>query len=222
MIQKEKMAWVIGILLLFVVVLLITMRRRENDMRSVEEIIYSSTLPLVVNAGAPYVVFPDGSRAKISFRNVGMDVRSPQYFVLGDAPMKMPVRLVRSGETSKVGVIKLRDSSVRTVVVDMATNQLHMRSDRVLGPADGSPFRETPEGDIEILDTSNRLGRVTLSLDSTTSTGHPGRVRFGSSSVETRRTIPSGDGHQRVGSADLVAGKHRIVVDLHTRRLLVQ
>ena len=136
--------------------------------------------------------------------------------------LKFPVRLVRAGEEPTFGVLKISDPRVRTVVVDTGTRQLFLRGDRVLRGGEGSPYRVSDDGDVEVLEASNRLGRLFLSLDRRESSGYPGHVAFGGSVVEMRETVPSADGDHRIGSADLVSGGHRLILDLEDRRLLVQ
>ena len=228
LLQKEKM-WIVGFLLLFIAVLILSTRKAEehyND-SSLAQPTTSATLPIVVRAGVPYAILPDGSPARLSFGSMGLTGRSAgprglqELFLGGNVAVKMPVRLTRGGEEPTLGVLRHTDKSVRTVVLDMGTKQLHMRSDRVLRPGEGVSYKLASSGGIELNAESNRLGNISLDIDNIQSTGYAGRVRCGGgATMRLRRTIPGTK--TSIGSHDITEGKHRLIFDIATNRVLVQ
>ena len=222
------MGWVIGFLLLFIIVLTLTARNNKeyNDDLPVPALPRTSaTLSVVTRAGVPYAILPDGTHAKISFSQRGLlgtgSIQGMQQIYLGGGVVKMPVRLTRGGQEASIGVLRHADKSVRTVVVDMGTRQLHMRTDSILGPKEGVPYYFTTEGAVELRGESNRLGSVALGIDNIESTGYPGQVRCAGGGIQLRRTVPSGN-KTVIGSHDIVKGNHRLIFDLVNRRVLVQ
>lgn len=228
LLHKEKM-WIVGFLLLFIAVLILSTRKAEehyNNSSLTQQPTTSTTLPIVVRAGVPYAILPDGSPARLSFGRMGLTGRSAgqrglqELFLGGSLPIKMPVRLTRGGEEPTLGVLRHTDKSVRTVVLDMGTKQLHLRSDRVLHPGEGVPYQLTPSDGVKLEGESSRLGNVSLNIDDTQSVGYAGRVSCGSTTMRLRRTIPGSK--TSIGSHDIAEGKHRLIFDIVDSRVLVQ
>lgn len=219
--------WILGFLLLFIAVLILSTRKAEHHYTEhVSPQSSSATLPIFIRAGVPYAILPDGSPAKLSFAHAGLAKRGAMaqglqdLFMGGNMPVKMPVRLVRSGEQPTLGVLKHSDKSIRTVVVDMGTRQLHFRSDKVLQPGEGAQYTLTPSGEVTLAGESNRLGNISLNLDDINSIGYAGHVSLGGSTMRLRRTVPGQ--HTSIGSQDMYEGKRRFIFDVVEERVLVQ
>ena len=219
--------WIVGFLLLFIAVLILSTRKTETYHSDTfpEQPTTSATLPIVARAGIPYAILPDGNTVRLSFGRTGLSGRVQTQgmqglFLGGSLPIKMPVRLARGGEESTLGVLRHTDKSVRTVVLDMGTMQLHMRSDRVLRPGEGVPYQLTHSDGVKLNGESSRLGNVSLNIDDTQSVGYAGRVSCGGTTMRLRRTIPGNK--TSIGSHDIAEGKHRLIFDIVDSRVLVQ
>ena len=217
--------WIVGLLVLFIVVLILSTRKTENYYNSTTPAVTSTSLPVLVENGIPYAVLKDGSVARISFAQRGISVRDANSLGVqdlslgGGLPLKIPVRLARGGEDPVIGVLRHRDSSVRSVVVDMGTRQLHFRNDRVLQDGEGTPYTLTTEG-VELRGESSRLGNISLNLDDIQSVGYAGRVTVDGTTMRVRKTAP---GYKTsIGSHDITEGKHRLIFDVVDSRVLVQ
>ena len=221
--------WIVGFLLLFIAVLILSTRKAEDHYteQHISPQSSSATLPIVIRAGVPYAILPDGSPVKLSFGHAGLAKRGVQtqglqdLFLGGSMPVKMPVRLARSGEQSTLGVLRHSDKSIRTVVVDMGTRQLHFRSDKVLQPGEGTKYTlAAKSGEVMLAGESNRLGNICLNLDDIQSVGYAGHVSLGGSTMRLRRTVPGQ--HTSIGSQDMSEGKRRFIFDVVEERVLVQ
>ena len=219
--------WVIGFLLLFISVLLLTTRKsKEYYTGAPEPSATHATLPIVVKSGIPYAILPQEGPVRLSFGGNGLSGRLVQtqgiqeVYLGGSRPVKMPVRLARGGEETTFGVLRYNDSSVRTVVVDMSTLQLHLRGDAVIPAGKGIPYHLTSTGNVELEGESSRLGNITLSLDDTHSVGYAGDVACAGSTMRIHSSIPGMK--TSIGARDMTAGKRRFIFDIADGRVLVE
>ena len=207
------MLWicVLGVLIILVV-LLCRVRNPSNSAQRQPTTV--AIIPLgVTDTGLIAAHLPD-ARPVVALRRGGYQsttattCKDHDLCLMDGVKRKTPVQLVRLDPQWE---ILQPPDGVKAITIDAGTRMITMHDEELQLDA-GIPYQETYSG--------IRLGRLSIDFDSPHSSGTEGTYTVGKSRVSLRSALPSPN--PTLGAKDFFRWGHRLIVNLRSKRALLQ